>query len=187
MPASILVLVGSLRAESTNRKLAETFVETAAGTATASIYEHLADVPLYNEDIDRADGEPESARRLRAAIDAADALLIVTPEHNGTIPAALKNAIDWGSRPFGTSALSGKPTAVVGCAFGRYGGLWAHDEARKSLGIAGAEVLTDITLSIPGSLDRFTLTHPRDDSEVTEQLAGLKSDLLDALTERQAA
>ena len=86
---------------------------------------------------------------LRAAAADADAALVVTPEYNGSIPAVVKNAIDWLSRPFGNGALKGKPLAVIGGSFGQYGGVWAHDETRKSFGIAGARVVEAIKLSVP--------------------------------------
>jgi NAD(P)H-dependent FMN reductase len=109
--------------------------------------------------------------------------LLVTPEHNGTVPASLKNAIDWLSRPFGAGALSGKPTAVVGTAFGQFGGVWAQDEARKAVGIAGAQVLENVKLAVPGSMVRFAEVHPKDDAEVVEQIKGV----FDALAEAPAA
>ena len=86
---------------------------------------------------------------LRAAAAEADAALVVTPEYNGSIPAVVKNAIDWLSRPFGDGALKGKPLAVIGGSMGQYGGVWAHDETRKSFGIAGARVVEAIKLSVP--------------------------------------
>ncbi|MBI9115748.1 NAD(P)H-dependent oxidoreductase [Sanguibacter suaedae] len=184
MPAtSVLVLVGSLRGGSTNRQLAETAVELAPADVTLSIYPALADLPFYDEDIDLEGSAPESADRFRAAVAAADAVLVVTPEHNGTIPAVLKNAIDWASRPYGVAPLTQKPVAVIGSAFGQYGGVWAHDEARKALGIAGARVLDDVTMSVPGSLVRFAETHPRDDAEVVEQLRAV----VDGVVSRAAA
>lgn len=94
----VLVLLGSLRAGSLNRQLAEVAVENPPSGVEVSLYEGLGDVPLYNEDIDTADA-PAAAVALRTAGGNADAVLVVTPEHNGTIPAALKNAIDWLSRP----------------------------------------------------------------------------------------
>ncbi len=101
---------------------------------------------------------------LRAAAAEADAALVVTPEYNGSIPAVIKNAIDWLSRPFGDGALKGKPLAVIGGSFGQYGGVWAHDETRKSFGIAGARVVESIKLSVPfKSLDG---KHPREHAEV---------------------
>lgn len=170
MSVRILALVGSLRAGSHNRQLAEAAVKHAPEGVEITLYEGLAEVPFYNEDIDVEGAVPEAAARLRATAGAVDAFLLFSPEYNGTIPAVLKNAIDWLSRPYGAGALSGKPVAVVGTAYGQYGGVWAQDEARKAAGIAGASVLTDAKLSIPGSVTRFAQTHPADDSEVVEGL-----------------
>jgi chromate reductase, NAD(P)H dehydrogenase (quinone) len=80
-------------------------------------------------------------RRLRATIIAADALLIVTPEYNGSIPGHLKTAVDWASRPPGAGALTHKPAAVIGASTGSFGGLRAQDDLRKVLRLAGARVL----------------------------------------------
>jgi len=118
---------------------------------------------------------------------AADAVLIITPEHNGTIPAVLKNAIDWASRPFGASSMFGKPVAAIGSAYGQFGGVWAQDEVRKSAGIAGARVLEDITLSIPGSVVRFAELHPKDDTEVVDQLTAVVAAIAAAAVEPAAA
>ncbi len=97
---------------------------------------------------------PASVTALRAAAAEADATLVVTPEYNGSIPAVIKNAIDWLSRPFGDGALKDKPLAVIGGSYGQYGGVWAHDETRKSFGIAGPRVVESIKLSVPfGSLN----------------------------------
>jgi NAD(P)H-dependent FMN reductase len=149
----ILALVGSLRAASINRQLAELAVAVAADDVTVSIFEGLGQLPFYNEEIDEAmnAGAPPlaSVAALRAAAADADAALVVTPEYNGSYPAVIKNAIDWLSRPFGDSALKGKPLAVIGGSFGRYGGVWAHDDTRKSFGIAGARVVDAIKLSVP--------------------------------------
>ncbi|MFI6873729.1 NAD(P)H-dependent oxidoreductase [Streptomyces sp. NPDC050400] len=170
MSVRILALVGSLRAGSTNRQLAEAAVKLAPEGAEVDLFEGLADIPFYNEDIDVEGSVPATAAKLRAAAQGADAFLLVTPEYNGTIPAVLKNAIDWLSRPYGAGAFTGKPVAVVGTAFGQFGGVWAQDEVRKAVGIAGGTVLEDVKLSIPGSLTRFADTHPVDDTEVAEQL-----------------
>jgi NAD(P)H-dependent FMN reductase len=163
----VLALVGSLRAASINRQLAELAAETAPDGVAVTVFDGLGDLPFYNEDIDN-DDVPSSVVALRTAAADADAALVVTPEYNGSIPGVLKNAIDWLSRPFGNSALKDKPMAVVGGSFGQYGGVWAHDETRKSFGIAGPRVVEDLKLSVPfKSLDG---THPRENAEVTANL-----------------
>jgi NAD(P)H-dependent FMN reductase len=163
----VLVLVGSLRAASVNRQLAELAVETAPEGARLEIFDRLGELPFYNEDIDNAD-VAESVVALRQAAADADAALVVTPEYNGSIPGVLKNAIDWLSRPFGNGALKGKPLAVVGAALGQYGGVWAHDETRKSFGIAGPRVIEDLSLSVRSTV--FDGKHPRENAEISEQL-----------------
>ncbi|WP_330274852.1 NAD(P)H-dependent oxidoreductase [Lentzea sp. NBC_00516] len=173
MAVRILTLVGSLRSGSHNRRLAEAAVQIAPEHVEVGLFEGLDTVPFYNEDLDAEGTVPAPAARLREAAAEADALLLVSPEYNGTIPAVLKNAIDWLSRPYGAGALSGKPVAVVGTAFGQYGGVWAQDEARKAVKIAGGAVAEDLTLSIPSSVVRFADLHPVDDPEVTEKLSGV--------------
>lgn len=109
----ILALVGSLRAASVNRRLAEAAAHTAPEGVEVTLYEGLADIPFYNEDIDVPGSVPAAAQALRDAVAEADGLLVVTPEYNGTLSAVLKNAIDWASRPYGAGAIKAKPTAVV--------------------------------------------------------------------------
>lgn len=170
MTIRVLALVGSLRAGSHNRQLAETAIKHAPDGVTVEIYDGLGELPFYNEDLDTEAGAPESAGRLRSAVSSADAVLVFSPEYNGTMPAVLKNAIDWLSRPYGAGALQNKPTAVVGTALGQYGGVWAQDEARKAVGIAGAKVVDTTKLAIPHSATRFAETHPQEDTEVVEGL-----------------
>jgi NAD(P)H-dependent FMN reductase len=163
----VLVLLGSLRAASINRQLAELAVETAPEGVSLQLFDRLGELPFYNEDIDN-DEVAEAVAALRAVAADADAALVVTPEYNGSIPGVLKNAIDWLSRPFGNSALKGKPAAVIGGSFGQYGGVWAHDETRKSFGIAGPRIVEDLKLSVPfKSLDG---KHPRENAEVAANL-----------------
>jgi len=173
MSVRILALVGSLRADSYNRQLAEAAVKHAPDGIDVEIFEGLAEVPFYNEDLDEPSDVPGPAQNLRDAVARADALLLITPEYNGTIPAVLKNAIDWASRPYGIGAITAKPAAVVGTAGGRYGGAWAHEDTRKAARVAGAQVLDDITLSVPLAGERFAATHPADDDEVAAALPEL--------------
>lgn len=164
----VLVLVGSLRAASVNRQMAQLAVESAPTGVTVEVFNRLGELPFYNEDIDNED-VAEPVKALRAAAADADAALVVTPEYNGSIPGVLKNAIDWLSRPFGNGALKGKPAAVIGGSFGQYGGVWAHDETRKTLGFSGPRVIEDLKLSVPfKSLDG---KHPRESAEVVAQVS----------------
>ena len=179
---NVLVLVGSLRAASTNRQIAETAVQLAPEGVDLTIYEGLGELPFYNEDIDVEGSVPQVVADFRAAISATDAVLVVTPEHNGTVPSVLKNAIDWASRPYGASPLTAKPLVAIGSAFGQFGGVWAQDDARKAFGIAGADVLTEITMAIPGSVVRFADVHPKDDAEVVEKLTVVLGGLVAATT-----
>lgn len=142
----VLVLVGSLRAESFNRRLAEAIAEHAPVGAEVVIADGLDQIPFYNEDLD-GENAPAAAVALRKKVAEADRLLVVTPEYNGTMPAVINNALDWASRPFGAGAIKDKPLAVVGTAIGQYGGKWAHDDTRRSAKIAGAAVIDDIELS----------------------------------------
>ncbi|WP_285726945.1 NAD(P)H-dependent oxidoreductase [Psychromicrobium xiongbiense] len=184
---TIIALVGSLRAGSTNRQLAEAAVTVAPENVDLTIFEGLENIPFYNEDLDVPGQVPAAAERLRNAVAAADAALLVTPEYNGTIPAVLKNAIDWLSRPHGQGALTGKPAAVVGTAYGQFGGVWAQDETRKALGVAGAQVLENAKLSIPGSLVRFAAVNPKDDAEVVAGLTAVLDTVVQGVAEKAAA
>ncbi|NBF02998.1 ACP phosphodiesterase [Pseudomonas sp. Fl5BN2] len=126
----VAVLVGSLRKQSLNRKVALALAELAPANLQLNIIE-IGDLPLYNEDIDVT--PPAAYGQFRQQISAADAVLFVTPEYNRSVPAALKNAIDVGSRPYGKSAWSGKPGAVISVSPGAVGGFGANHHLRQSL------------------------------------------------------
>ena len=137
----ILAFAGSLRERSLNAALARAAVERAPEGTEVVLYDGLRDLPLYSEDLDGED-PPAAVRDLRSAIEDADALLFVTPEYNGSIPGALKNAIDWASRPpRGGAALWGKTAAVAGASTGQFGAIWAQQDLRRVLGVAGARVI----------------------------------------------
>jgi chromate reductase len=125
--AKVAVINGSLRKDSINRKLALAIAKLAAGKLDLQLVD-IADLPLYNQDLE-ADF-PAAATRVKTAIAAADAVLFVTPEHSRSIPAALKNVIDWVSRPYGKSNWAGKPGAIVGTSGGQVGTAIAQDHLR---------------------------------------------------------
>ena len=126
----IAVVVGSLRKESINRKVALALAELAPAHLKLNIVE-IGDLPLYNEDIDVS--PPAAYSTFRQQVSAADAVLFVTPEYNRSVPAPLKNAIDVGSRPYGKSAFSGKPGAVLSASPGAIGGFAANHHLRQSM------------------------------------------------------
>lgn len=127
----IAVLVGSLRKDSFNRKTALALTSLAPASLQLSIVE-IGDLPLYNEDIDKAD-PPEAYQRFRQRVAAAQGVIFVTPEYNRSVPAALKNAIDVGSRPYGHSVWSKKPAGIVSVSPGAIGGFGANHHLRQSL------------------------------------------------------
>ena len=143
---SIALLLGSLRADSVNRKIAELLRDEAPAGIEVTIVEGLGDLPFYNEELD-GEQVPDAVRVLRETVAAADRVLAVTPEYNGTMPAVLNNAIDWLSRPYGAGALVKKPFGVVGAAPTPYGAKWSHADALRSAGIAGALPVEDVTVS----------------------------------------
>jgi NAD(P)H-dependent FMN reductase len=167
----VLVLVGSLRADSLNRKIAETLQAQAPEGVTFQIAEGLAQLPFYNEDLD-GETVPAAATALRAQVAAADRVLAVTPEYNGTMPAVLNNANDWLSRPYGTGAIKGKPFGVVGATPTPYGGQWAHADTARSAGIAGAHVVESATVS-QSALEVDVLSDPEVLARLTDAVRAL--------------
>ncbi len=167
----VAVLVGSLRADSLNRKLAEILRDQAPAGVTLELIDGLADLPFYNEDLD-GDDAPASVRTLRDAVGAADRVLAVTPEYNGTMPAVLNNALDWLSRPYGAGALTGMPFGVVGATPTPYGGKWSHADAARSAGIAGALVVEDVTVS-QSAIEVDVLTDPDVIAKLNDAVAAL--------------
>lgn len=126
----VAVLIGSLRQNSFSRRLADA-IARVSGPQLAFRMPDLR-LPLYDDD-EIHDPPPESVAAMKACVSAADAILFVTPEHNRSIPAALKNAIDWGSRPRGQSCWAGKPAAIVGGSIGLRGGAIAQAHLRSML------------------------------------------------------
>lgn len=126
----IAVVVGSLRKDSFNRRLARA-VEKLAPDEFTFDHVQIDDLPLYSQDLD-AD-YPAAATRLKKHIESADGLLFVTPEYNRSIPGVLKNAIDLASRPWGTNSFAGKPGAVIGTSIGATGTAMAQQHLRNVL------------------------------------------------------
>jgi chromate reductase len=163
----ILAVSGSLRESSLNTSLLRAALEAAPEGVELELWDGIGELPLYDEDLE-AD-PPESVHRLRQAWAAADAILFSTPEYNGSVPGGLKNAIDWASRPRLEAALRNKPVAVVGASTGQFGALWAQQDLKRILGIAGARVVgTEIPVS--RAHERFDTEGRLLDREIFQQL-----------------
>jgi chromate reductase len=163
----ILAVSGSLRESSFNTSLLRAAIEAAPDGVELELWEGLGELPLYDEDLEH--DPPESAQRLREAWAAADAILFSTPEYNGSVPGGLKNAIDWASRPRLEAVLRNKPVAVVGASTGQFGALWAQQDLKRILGIAGARVV-GTEIPVARAHERFDAQGRLLDSEVFDQL-----------------
>jgi chromate reductase len=154
MSLSIAVLVGSLRKESFNRRLAEALTRLPEADGHEFTFPSIGDLPLYNQDHDG--DQPAPAQRLKAEIRAADGVIFVTPEYNRSMPGVLKNAIDHASRPYGDSAWAKKPAAVIGTSPSPVGTALAQQHLRQVL----------------ACLDMPTLNQPEVFIRFTEELIG---------------
>jgi chromate reductase len=163
----ILAVSGSLRAGSFNTGLVRAALEGAPEGVELELWEGLGELPIYDEDLES--DVPESVRRLREDWAAADAILFATPEYNGSVPGGLKNAIDWASRPKLEAVLRNKPVAVVGASTGQFGALWAQQDLKRILGIAGARVV-GTEIPVARAHERFDAEGRLLDGEVFEQL-----------------
>jgi chromate reductase, NAD(P)H dehydrogenase (quinone) len=163
----ILGVSGSLREGSHNTSLLRAAVEGAPEGVELELWEGLGELPLYDEDLEH--DPPESVRRLREDWAAADAILFATPEYNGSVPGGLKNAIDWASRPRLEGVLQNKPAAVVGASTGQFGALWAQQDLKRILGVAGARVV-GTEIPVGRAHERFDAQGRLLDSEIFEQL-----------------
>lgn len=172
----ILGIAGSLRAGSLNAQLLRVAAEELPDDVELEVFGALAEIPPYDQDLE--DLPADAVERLKGAIAEADAILVATPEYNGSIPGQLKNAFDWVSRPIRESPIRGKPVAVIGASTGAFGAIWSQRELKKVLGLMGAIVL-DVELPV-AKADR-RLDGP--DPELRRELAGVL-DVLVAAADR---
>jgi chromate reductase len=152
MARNVAVLVGSLRKESFNRKMARALAALTPESLELEIVE-IGELPLYNQDDD--DDPPAAYTAFRERVRAADAVLFVTPEYNRSMPAALKNAVDVGSRPYGQSVWDSKPGAVVSVSPGAMGGFGANHHLRQSLVFLNVPVMQQPEAYIAGAGELF--------------------------------
>jgi chromate reductase len=150
----ILGINGSLREGSYNRALLAAAAAELPGGVEFEEWRGLGMLPAYSEDLDGV-FSAHSVIALRQKLAEADALLLATPEYNHSVPGALKNALDWASRPYEDNALRRRPVAVIGTSTGVFGAIGAQAELRKILGAIGADVL-DAGLAVPSAATAFT-------------------------------
>ncbi len=149
----VLAISGSLRDASHNTALLRALREEAPSGVEVEIWNGLKEIPPYDSDDDVVPG-PAKVEAFRALVHEADAVFFATPEYNSSIPGALKNALDWASRPLATNAFRNKPVAVIASSAGAFGGVWAAAELRKVLTTMGARV-TEVELAVGHAHDKL--------------------------------
>ena len=175
---TVLGISGSLRQGSYNSQLLRAAADRLPPGAELHEFTRMREIPPFDEDAEHS--PPPAVTALKDAIAGADAVLIATPEYNHSIPGALKNALDWVSRPMAENPTRGKPALVIGASTGMFGAVWAQAETRKVLGALGARVL-DEELPIAKAPDGM------DDPELLARLEQLLAQLTTPLSQARAA
>jgi chromate reductase len=179
----ILAISGSLRQGSHNTSLLRAAEELLSPLDTLELWEGMREVPPYDQD-DDVEPAPPAVAAFRAAVASADAVLIATPEYNSSIPGALKNALDWASRPIATNVFRNKPVAVIGTSSGMFGAVWAQAELRKVLAAMGARV-AEVEVAVGRAQDKLdeegNLLDDGVRAELRDALATLSSETVPAL------
>lgn len=180
----ILAISGSLRQGSYNTALLRAAAARLPPGVAVSFYDHLEEIPAFNEDL--VAERPEPVERLWDAVAEVDGVLISTPEYNSSLPGVLKNALDWLSRPLIESPLRNKPAAVIGASTSMFGAVWSQAETRKVLGAIGARVL-DRELPVPSAEEQFDETGKLIDPDLEQELDSIVEALVHAIEARTAA
>jgi chromate reductase len=179
---NLLAISGSLRRGSYNSALLHAATAVLPAEVELRVWRGLDQIPAYNEDFTSA---PLAVVVLKRALAQADAVLFATPEYNASIPGALKNALDWASRPLETNPLREKPVAVIGASQGIFGAIWAQAELRKILRTLGAQV-DGRELVVAHAQQAFTTSGTLRDRELARALAEIVGGLLDTMCDRAA-
>ena len=172
----ILGFAGSLRKQSYNRSALRAAVKLVPAGITLETFD-LAGIPPFNQDHERE--PPPAVRQFKAAISAADAILIVTPEYNYSVPGVLKNAIDWASRPYGESAWDGKPVGIMGASIGMLGTGRAQYHLRQMFVFLNMFPLNQPEVMIPNADDKFDEEGNLKDDKTAEKIRELLEALAD--------
>jgi chromate reductase len=178
----ILAISGSLREASNNTALLRALREEAPEGVEVELWHGLKEIPPYDADDDVVPG-PGEVEAFRSLVREADGVIFATPEYNSSVPGALKNALDWASRPLATNAFRNKPVAVISSSAGAFGGVWAAAELRKVLAAMGARV-AEAELAVGHAAEKLD-----DEGRVADDdvLQGLREALDSLLAEVSAA
>jgi len=178
--ARVLALSGSLRSGSYSSAILRDAARRAGDDLELILYDGLRAIPPFDEDIEGDGANEPAVVHLKQAFADADAVLIATPEYNGSVSGVLKNALDWISRPFEKNPLRGKPVAIVSSSTGSFGGLWAQNDLRRILGTIGAQVIEE-TVTVPHAHTHIDevgeLAHPETSASLEGVLAALQAEL----------
>ena len=180
----VLGISGSLRSESHNSRLLSAAAEMLPEGVELVRYGQLRDLPHFDED--QENDPPQVVKDLHEAIAGADAVLIVTPEYNSSIPGVLKNALDWASRPFVTNPLRNKPVGVMGVSINDYAAMWARADLKRVLGRIGARVI-EPEAGIPKAATSLGSDGRPTDADQLEALHQVLGALVEAAEKRAAA
>jgi chromate reductase len=176
----ILAISGSLRVGSHNGALLRAAAEEAPRDVEIEVWDGLKEIAPFDQD-DEFD-PPRAVEAFRDLIRDADAVLFATPEYNSSIPGALKNALDWASRPIASNVFRNKPVAVIGSSAGAFGGVWAQAELRKVLAAMGARV-ADIELAVGHAAEKFDENGALIDGTVRQELHDAVSTVVEVMHE----
>jgi chromate reductase len=172
----VLGIAGSLRRGSYNRRLLDAARELAPDSMRIQLVD-LADIPLYNGDLDTDAERPAAVERLKRAVAEADAVLIATPEYNHSVPGVLQNAIDWVSRPAGKSPLAGKPVAIMGASTGALGAARAQQQLKLVLLSTLAALMPHAGVTVGQAKEKFDAAGRLVHEPTRQFLAGMLREL----------
>ena len=179
----VLAISGSLRDDSNNTALLRALREEAPEGVDVEIWQGLKVIPPYDQDDDVVPG-PEAVDAFRELVRESDGVFFATPEYNASVPGALKNALDWASRPIATNAFRNKPVAAISSSAGAFGGVWAAAELRKVLAAMGARV-TDAELAVGHASEKLDDGRLADD-DVRQGLRDALQTLIASVLDRAA-
>jgi chromate reductase len=182
---NVLAISGSLRRNSHNTGLLRALQEEAPEGIDVTIWDGLKAIPPYDADDDVVPG-PRQVEAFRQLVRESDAIVFATPEYNSSVPGALKNALDWGSRPLATNAFRNKPVAVIASSAGAFGAVWAAAELRKILGAMGARV-ADVEIAVGHAPEKFDGEGRLVDDDVRQGLRDALDTLIVEASPRLAA